>query len=1441
MKNLVLLLTAFMGCYYAASGLRNDVKDINCPKEDGYYATSECHTYYDCKNGIGTRKISPSGLHFSRMTRMRDWPAFAGCEKGSKQIVRVLDYQLGEPTNNIQCSNNTCHCMYRDKNDCSIYCRCSAGIAYKQWCGDGLYFDPTRAICDLKTNVVCDISTTTTNPTSQPPIIGPFDCPEPYALFRDPHNCKRFYHCSHGIPYRKWCPADLHFNERLKVCDWPENACCEKNKPCPETTPEPIQLDKECDCECCFFPDAKNCAAYTYCEKRVLYKRRCSDGLYFNFEIANCDYKSNVQCELDPKCPQPNGKFPISGTSIYYLLCINNIGRREKCPEGLKFDPVTMCCTWPDTCNKTVTGLKPYLPKNECPCDCCAIPDPKDCTKFILCINGNAIMQTCADGLRFNPKIENCDYARNVDCDPPCDKDCDDKPTHSPGILCKKPSGLFPHPDKCNLFIHCSNGIPHVKNCPSILHFSPNLKVCDWPWNAGCGKPSDKEPPSEGECDCDCCMKPVPGDCAAHIRCENYQKYHGRCTDGLLFNPKTSNCDFAENVDCDDKPNPGSKCDSKSGLFPHPNDCTRFIHCANWNPYLKNCPSGLHFNKMLKICDWPETACCNVPTSRLPFPSLEPCTTPEPPKDGTCDLCECCLIPDKLDCAAFTRCENGKAYRERCSSGLFFNPKIENCDKEENVECEKPGVCPEPSGHFPHKDCTKFIQCDHGVPHIKVCSGGLHFNPTLKVCDWPDKVGCGEPSKPITPDPQPWPDCTICECCLIPDKNDCTKFYRCEFGKSFHGQCSTGLVFDPIQENCVYANDGDCGRETKYICPQPNGMFENKEDCGSFWHCHNGYGYWKKCPSSLHWSQAMQRCDWPCVARCDPSIAGCIKPTPIPTTKPGDCDCDGCFTPHPIDCASYYRCIDGIRVKYTCSPGLYFNRYTKKCDYENNVSCYNFKCPSRNGMFKNKNNCGMFWHCFDYIPYLKDCLANLHWSVERQKCKWPCIAKCDPSVPTCPTESTSVQASPNPCGCTSCVTPHPTDCSAYYRCKDGIRELVYCSPGLFFNKITKVCDHPKNVDCNHFMCPGNDGLFKNKFDCGSFWHCSHGIPYLKDCPYGLHWDEERQMCNVPCLAKCDPSIPNCEPTTTLKPVDPWCLCSTCVSEDPFDCRAYFKCSNGVREKKFCSTGLFFNRNTKVCDHLENVDCPDIGDPSICEKANGRFNFPGDCNKYVECINGIAYIKKCPSGQTFDKSREICVPGDDGCGNYAKNDCTKFYHCSNGIAYLKDCPASLYFNPLLKVCDWPKNVISCGVDPVPDPDPTCIVNPEIKCPSCVCRVADPHDCTTFYQCTIEGKACKKTCPTGLKFNLIKMVCDLPDNCDCTLALPTKQVVTIYKLVSRISIRHGMTSILNASGRCHKCPFGAKMPGGKEFIIFQRRIIIGYRIGDVSNAGHFCQST
>ncbi|VDI27590.1 Hypothetical predicted protein [Mytilus galloprovincialis] len=47
------------------------------------------------------------------------------------------------------------------------------------------------------------------------------------------------------------------------------------------------------------------------------------------------------------------------------------------------------------------------------------------------------------------------------------------------------------------------------------------------------------------------------------------------------------------------------------GYLPYPNDCSSFIHCANSIAYKKDCPEGLHWNKINLYCDFPETAGCS--------------------------------------------------------------------------------------------------------------------------------------------------------------------------------------------------------------------------------------------------------------------------------------------------------------------------------------------------------------------------------------------------------------------------------------------------------------------------------------------------------------------------------------------------------------------------------------------------------------------------------------------------------------------------------------------------------------------------------------------------------------------------------------------------------------------------------------------------------------
>ncbi|EFN87690.1 hypothetical protein EAI_13521, partial [Harpegnathos saltator] len=57
-------------------------------------------------------------------------------------------------------------------------------------------------------------------------------------------------------------------------------------------------------------------------------------------------------------------------------------------------------------------------------------------------------------------------------------------------IDCPFPDGkdvvLRPNPYYCEDYFACSNGEAIPMKCPKGLHFNSELRVCDWPWHAGC-------------------------------------------------------------------------------------------------------------------------------------------------------------------------------------------------------------------------------------------------------------------------------------------------------------------------------------------------------------------------------------------------------------------------------------------------------------------------------------------------------------------------------------------------------------------------------------------------------------------------------------------------------------------------------------------------------------------------------------------------------------------------------------------------------------------------------------------------------------------------------------------------------------------------------------------------------------------------------------------
>jgi len=190
--------------------------------------------------------------------------------------------------------------------------------------------------------------------------------------------------------------------------------------------------------------------------------------------------------------------------------------------------------------------------------------------------------------------------------------------------------------------------------------------------------------------------------------------------------------------------------------------------------------------------------------------------------------------------------------------------------------------------------------------------------------------------------------------------------------------------------------------------------------------------------------------------------------------------------------------------------------------------------------------------------------------------------------------------------------------------------------------------------------------------------------------------------------------------------------------DPYDCRKYLTCANGVTVENLCPAGLAFNPNTRACDSYANVQLCNYNAPingiypyvvnNICGQfgwGNGNWYHPYDCTKYIQCVNGVTSVMACPAGLTYSSALKTCSAGGvSPCRQYvfqppvvpaapinydqycAANNlasgihpdpysCFHYVECTFGVTNHMPCPSGLAFNPALLVCDDNRNVNCAG--------------------------------------------------------------------------------------------------------------------------------------------------
>lgn len=100
-------------------------------------------------------------------------------------------------------------------------------------------------------------------------------------------------------------------------------------------------------------------------------------------------------------------------------------------------------------------------------------------------------------------------------------------------------------------------------------------------------------------------MYPHPYSCDKFINCNGGQLTEFRCPYPLLFDPVGLTCNMPHLVDCE------ITCVGREdGVYPHPQDCSLFIGCADERVHIYQCPTPLLFDPVTGRCDLPEIVQC---------------------------------------------------------------------------------------------------------------------------------------------------------------------------------------------------------------------------------------------------------------------------------------------------------------------------------------------------------------------------------------------------------------------------------------------------------------------------------------------------------------------------------------------------------------------------------------------------------------------------------------------------------------------------------------------------------------------------------------------------------------------------------------------------------------------------------------------------------------
>ncbi|XP_017128100.1 uncharacterized protein LOC108146589 [Drosophila elegans] len=558
-------------------------------------------------------------------------------------------------------------------------------------------------------------------------------------------DCNRYYLCRSGQAIELQCELPYQFNANTQSCVNPGEADC---------------LPTCDDMSFSTFSYQRTCTKYVLCYYGQPVLRQCHDGLQYNAQTDRCDFPQNVDC-VESECSIYYNAYhlryvPSKVSCEKYFLCGIGVPREQSCTPGLHFNTKCDCCDIPSKSDCQIpieqrkvrqlsSRLSPRTTDGICPSlgvHFFAHESRQDA--YYYCVDGHGLVLDCSEGLRYDPKVQECREPQNV------------------GLL--KADSSVAHTELSRMKWLINSGILLVVLSVHGIQAEEDLVVAPGPDDDRNGE-DDSIYDIYKNTQIDVCNNvvdgvflPYVGDCDKYIECKNNTILKiGSCraldqasvppvlcpnpneTCEVGYDPVRQICTYLKDAKC------LPTCQSMElSSFCYDNTCTKYVLCYYGKPVLRECHDGLQYNNVTDRCDFPEYVDCVA----------NDCSATFQPKDII-------YLASKASCSKYFVCSDGQPWEQECAPGLAYNSECKCCDFAKNVNCTINAAarqivpysrsplrradieCPRVGIHFyPHKSRPDaYYYCVEGRGVTLDCTPGLHYDPKVEECRQPQFVG----------------------------------------------------------------------------------------------------------------------------------------------------------------------------------------------------------------------------------------------------------------------------------------------------------------------------------------------------------------------------------------------------------------------------------------------------------------------------------------------------------------------------------------------------------------------------------------------------------------------------------------------------------------------------------------------------------------------------